>query len=104
MIAIRVEFWPQGNRAKSREIGRAYIWADDGGDNTVTVGDYRVAVMPSGVLDVEPVGAVMWKKAHRRGHVKEFPRGPANLWPLIRAALNRCHIRRRPAEGRSHGA
>lgn len=101
MIVIKVEMWPYGQRDQAYEIGRAYIY-NDGSELSGNKGNYGVHLAKPHYLD-EARGNFASKYIAKRGYVRGFPRGPANLWPLILAALKSCKLRRATAQPISHG-
>lgn len=97
MLVVKVYVWPFGHREAEREIGRAYIWNIGG---TVLHGDYGVAVMNDPKLDYDSSDKLA------SGTLVGFPRGPRNLWPLVRHALNKVRpiLRQRPPRPISHAS
>ncbi len=89
MIVIKVCMWPHGMASQEYEIARATITNVGGTD---LHGDYHVRVSQG--------------QRTFMGTVIGYPRGPRNLWPLIKRALSavRPQIRGSRPEPRSHGA
>lgn len=102
MLAIRVELWPGGDRDRATEIGRCYIWNETGAGEAKRA-NYGVAIMPDGKLDVLAYRELMLKHAAVHASVEDYPRGPRNLWPLIRDALVACRLRKAASRPFSHG-
>lgn len=105
MIVVRLEIWPYGSYENRSEIGRAYIW-NDGTELSPHYGNYGVAVMkPEDLADlpawITPLGRGGGTLG--TGFVPRYPRGPLNLWPLVRDALRACKLRRVKTQPPSHG-
>lgn len=100
MLVVKVEVWPFGHQEHAKEIGRAYIWNDATGD--IMHGNYGVAIMPD-TRDYLPTREILEREAASKGKVFNYPRGPYNLWPLVRDALKACRIRKKKALPLSHG-
>lgn len=92
MLVVRVEIWPFGNADARREIGRTYIWNDGTGD--IERGNYNVAVLGEDGADVIVAREPILAHAIAKGTVAAYPRGPRNLWPLVRDALRACKLRK----------
>ena len=76
MLVIKIELWPGGYEREAKEIGRAYLWND--GTGTETVGNYKGKILRKGSQT----------KVWREGRVLNFPRKRLKAWDLLKRFLN----------------
>lgn len=74
MIVVRIELWPQGQKARARHLGTAQIWNDGTGDRGR--GNYHVTLSKWGSRET-------W----RAGLLQGFPRLHLGPWDLLLRAL-----------------
>jgi hypothetical protein len=96
MIVVRVEYWPFGWEVHAQELSRLYV-TNDGSESDPFYGNYSVKICAP---DKSRHLSENWQHA---GRLLRYPRGPKNLWPLIRDALRSVHLRQSKPEPRSHG-
>jgi hypothetical protein len=89
MIVVKIELWPGGDAARSREIGRTYINNVTGKDDLGGKrGDYDVRVMRKDCIQTRPRDMFLnGKGILRTGHVSNYPRLTYNVWRLVIRAL-----------------
>lgn len=72
-IRISVEFVPDGDLMKKRDLGRAYLTNVGGGDY---IGDYELTIMRGAVYGR---GARVWKS----GRIFDVPRSKLGPWDVL---------------------
>lgn len=97
MIYIRLEIWPQGNKARARVLHEGIIHNTGG---SMTTGDYEYLFSKKGgfkASDPELQRAEV-RNVIRRGEVKDFPRLRLYATDLLFRALRSAFGERNPEE------
>jgi len=85
MIVIRVDYWPDGDKEQSYELGRAYVAND--GTGTTDRGNYNVAICRKGKAAIPHPVVNGGPQATREGRVEDYQRERLPMWRLVMRAL-----------------
>jgi hypothetical protein len=97
VIYIRLELWPQGNKARARVLHEGIIH-NTGGDGSTGEYEYLFSCKGGFKATDRQIAAVEVKNVVRRGEVKEFPRLRLYAVDLLYRALRSAFGERNPAK------